>query len=295
MQYADDSVQQVHDPRGLGCYDRTYRTVSSIRPTETEVHNRRLMSDVVTFVRTTNNTIKQHVSEAARLDEQLQSIAESYFPETFNNDDLLLEAMRHYGTNRSINLLGALKSQTPSGQTGQRGGSMEDPAGNNATISLQPRTEDDSNLNEKNDRVAHPLSLGRVLSGHSGGMNMQHMAALAASVTDSYPQNVTGRPTGSASGAVAAFRATNTNNALHRPFGDHRQTMYPQLVGSRSEAILDLPSSLTGTMPPRTFSAQLRKKSLIADNRSTTTFEKGPGPEAVYRGLDPRSRVRDSE
>ena len=69
-----------------GVYDVLYQNVAEEYPTETELLNRRLMTDVVAYVKLLNKTLHHHTAEASRIDDKLQDIAEKYFPDAFFNE-----------------------------------------------------------------------------------------------------------------------------------------------------------------------------------------------------------------
>ena len=79
-----------------GAYDALYNSVAQEYPTETELLNRRLMTDVIAYVKMLNKTLHFHMAESSRLDDTLQDIAERYFPDAFFNEDEIDGGNFHY-------------------------------------------------------------------------------------------------------------------------------------------------------------------------------------------------------
>ena len=74
-----------------GVYDLLYQNAADDYPTETELLNRRLMTDVVAYVKLLNKTLHHHTAEASRIDDKLQDIAEKYFPDAFFNEGITFD------------------------------------------------------------------------------------------------------------------------------------------------------------------------------------------------------------
>lgn len=223
-----------------GCYDSVYHSVSSSRPTDTEVLNKRLLSDVVNFVRLTTKAIKVHVSETARLDNILQDIAENYFPEAFSNEAVLLQARRSVEGERALDLGG-----TGTGGVTSKGGRTYPSHARSQVHRLRPIATETVRHASSETSIGPVPSMGR-------GSNLLHIADSTAPqgtliLSRTSPRNPS-RPL-SASGSLETHVPHHINSS--------------SCSSSRSEALMTLPDSLTGLMPPRTSTAQLSKKTLL--------------------------------
>ena len=269
------AVSHCNDPSSdnAGCYGELYRSASAINPTETDRSNRRSTTDVLRFVRLANSTIKQHVNEAARLDDMLQVLAENYFPETFNHGDLHSESLGYDGT---INNVDATRDSGPAFQNSQLEGGgrffpekipfVNDHTGKNIRFSI-PDNSIGNNI-ELSGRESDSANKSR------NALNMHINSDLHLLTAD------VGRAPTIARSSVQ-YNVTSVSTVDHDPL-DSLTAIYCQPAGirlglnsahSRSNSKSQELSSLTGKMPPRTFSTQLRRKELVVERKKL--FEKG--------------------
>ena len=218
-----------------------YHSVSSSRPTDTEVLNKRLLSDVVNYVRLTTKAIKAHVSETARLDNILQDIAENYFPEAFSNEVALLHARRSIEGERALDLGGTGGVTSKGGRTHPTHSQLQ---------RLRPIAT------ETVRHASSETSISPVPSGR--GSKVLCIAASTAPQTQvlshTFPRNIS-RPL-SASGSSES----RLDRGYVLPFSSSSSV--------RTQVLMTLPDSLTGLMPPRTSTAQLSKKTLLHEKKT---------------------------
>ena len=231
------------------------------------------MSDVVTFVRITDNAIKHHVTEASRLNEVLQSVAANYYPETFNNEDLLLQAMRYCDSEKALDMggMGIVTSKGGLNRTqARKWGSLQALQQNSEGRSEGPAAR----LETVNDRpYTHP--------GH-----------IAVNSVEAQEQS-TGR-TNANTGAATVHPDKDKNPALLRRSDTGRtdtvttgrlQNMIDAgLRRSRAEGPIVLPASLIGLMPPRAAAGR------HSGSSKETFTERRPPLLSSSLGFDPRIR-----
>ena len=250
------------------CYDQLYRSVSESHPTETEIANRRLMTDVLNFIRSTNNAVKQHISEAARLDHLLQDLAVSYFPETFNNGDLLSESLGYLNEKNIMDPSGESRPKHPLDTRLTFQASQMEVSGK--YVRPGDKTAMGDNHSVKSIRMALPV--GKIIS------NMEILDSLTdIDRNQSDTNSVTSAISKASRPNISPTTVPNTDSHPDPRLGSYS---LPFLSGARSENLIEIPPSLIGKMPQRIFSAQLKKKDLTVDRKKV--FENG--------GLDPRLR-----
>jgi hypothetical protein len=197
------------------------------------------MSDVVTFVRITDNAIKHHVSEASRLNEVLQSVTANYYPETFNNEDLLLQAVRYCDSEKALDMGGTGTVTSKGGlnrtQPHRRGslqalpkdseGRSEGLAARFERAHCRPSTHP-GHVAEKSDETEEQPA---------GRMNSNTVAAMHSKEGSS----------------PALLRRSDTGRTDTVTSSRLKNLMDVGLRGGRVEAPIVLPASLIGLMPPR--------------------------------------------
>jgi hypothetical protein len=249
--------------------------VSLSHPTQAEVENKKLMSDVVTFVRITDNAIKLHVSEASRLNEVLQSVAANYYPETFNNEDLLLQAIRYYDSEKALDMgwtgIATTKVGLNNTQPRRRG-------------SLQTLQQDSGGRSQ-----GLPVRFERA---HGRPSTYPGHAAVKSDETQVQPA---GR--NNSNGVVAALtvvpkegdslallRRSDAGRADTVTSSRLKNLMDVGLRGGRVEGPIVLPASLIGLMPPRAAAGR------HSGNGKAAFTERKQPLLSSSQGFDPRIR-----
>ena len=139
-----------------------------------------------------------------------------------------------------------------------------------------------SGLNRNNINISHDNNINDIVINQGTSNNIHtHTHSTFAST---FPRNM--RPTSAQPALPSASTHFNANTHFSTTTNfksgiDPRS--FPFMSGSRSENLIEIPPSLTGTMPPRKFSAQLKKKSFLVEKKGMEMLP--------YRGLDARARL----
>ena len=277
------AVSHCIDPisDSAGCYGKLYRSVSVLNPTETERSSRRLTTDVLRFVRSTNSTIKQHVSEVARLDDMLQILAENYFPETFYPGDSLSESQGHIDTVTTADPTRDPRSRHPPNSGPAFHISRLEDSGRSISEKVLP----DADHSGKNIRFSFPVNeiADNVEKYDVESANKSRYVPYPyiniSSDFDLLTADV-GRAPSIARSSVQ-YSGTSASIGDYDPL-DLQTATYGNLAGARlgsnstpshGDSKSAEASSLIGKMPPRTFSTQLKKKESVVERRNA--FENG--------------------
>jgi hypothetical protein len=198
------------------------------------------MSDVVTFVHITDNAIKHHVSEASRLNEVLQSVAANYYPETFNNEDLLLQAVRYCDSEKALDMGGT-------GIVTSKGGLNRTQPRRRGSLQALPKHSEgrSEGLAARFERAhgrpstypGHVAEKSDETEEHSAGRMKSNTVAAAT-----YPKE---------GSSLALPRRSDTGRTDTVTSSRLKNLMDVGLRGGRVEAPIVLPASLIGLMPTR--------------------------------------------
>jgi hypothetical protein len=155
-----------------------------------------MTSDVLLYMKKATEKIKKHMNAAAKIDEELQKIAENYFPSNFNNEDILnLANNYHKGSPKT----------TPGGQNSADNIEKRMKLSRSGLISGNPGPDNLKNLKDNIGRKKDKMNnsyvyddskeftmIPNMISHSSGSIHQDQRIRRASSATSNRTPNISG-------------------------------------------------------------------------------------------------------